>query len=308
MRKDYNNGEPERRGDERNYQKYLDRVAEMKAAIARKESDIAALQARTGQAAAVRPAASPAVARRARGRRRDRLRGLRPPGHDGGGGHARRPLRVRQRLVRERARPVAPQRAARLAVRLVRRGRHAARHRGRRGAQRVLHQPLRGAAAPARARPAATRCRCTRSSTRWTARRTCCVELVEIEQQTRQDREERALGQAQANKELIRNLAHEIKNPLGGIRGAAQLLEMEVEITRADRVHAGHHQRGRPAAGAGRPAARAAPQAARGQRRQHPRGLRAGALADPGRVPARAAGASATTTSRSPTSAATASS
>lgn len=55
------------------------------------------------------------------------------------------------------------------------------------------------------------------------------VELVEIEQQTRQDREERALGQAQANKELIRNLAHEIKNPLGGIRGAAQLLEMEME-------------------------------------------------------------------------------
>ena len=55
------------------------------------------------------------------------------------------------------------------------------------------------------------------------------VELVEIEQQTRQDREERALGQAQATKELIRNLAHEIKNPLGGIRGAAQLLEMEIE-------------------------------------------------------------------------------
>ena len=55
------------------------------------------------------------------------------------------------------------------------------------------------------------------------------VELVEIEQQTRQDREERALGQAQVTKELIRNLAHEIKNPLGGIRGAAQLLEMEVQ-------------------------------------------------------------------------------
>ena len=55
------------------------------------------------------------------------------------------------------------------------------------------------------------------------------IELVEIEQQTRQDREERALDQAQVTKELIRNLAHEIKNPLGGIRGAAQLLEMEVE-------------------------------------------------------------------------------
>jgi two-component system, NtrC family, nitrogen regulation sensor histidine kinase GlnL len=55
------------------------------------------------------------------------------------------------------------------------------------------------------------------------------IELVEIEQQTRQEREERALDQAQANKELIRNLAHEIKNPLGGIRGAAQLLQMELE-------------------------------------------------------------------------------
>ena len=55
------------------------------------------------------------------------------------------------------------------------------------------------------------------------------VELVEIEQQTRQEREERALGQASVTKELIRNLAHEIKNPLGGIRGAAQLLEMEIE-------------------------------------------------------------------------------
>ena len=75
------------------------------------------------------------------------------------------------------------------------------------------------------------------------------IELVEIEQQTRQDREERALDQAQVTKELIRNLAHEIKNPLGGIRGAAQLLEMEVEsralheytqviISEADRLQA----------------------------------------------------------------------
>lgn len=55
------------------------------------------------------------------------------------------------------------------------------------------------------------------------------VELLPLEAQARQDREERLIGQAEANKELIRNLAHEIKNPLGGIRGAAQLLEMEVE-------------------------------------------------------------------------------
>lgn len=49
MQKEYNNGEPERRGDERNYQKYLDRVAEMKAAIARKESDIAAIKREIGK-------------------------------------------------------------------------------------------------------------------------------------------------------------------------------------------------------------------------------------------------------------------
>ena len=55
------------------------------------------------------------------------------------------------------------------------------------------------------------------------------VELLPLEQQTRQEREERLLYQAQANKELIRNLAHEIKNPLGGIRGAAQLLQMELD-------------------------------------------------------------------------------
>lgn len=42
--KEFNNGEPERMGGERNYQKYLDRVEEMKAAIARKQSDVAALK------------------------------------------------------------------------------------------------------------------------------------------------------------------------------------------------------------------------------------------------------------------------
>jgi len=55
------------------------------------------------------------------------------------------------------------------------------------------------------------------------------VELIENAQQTRQDREERTLDQVQATKELTRNLAHEIKNPLGGIRGAAQLLAMELD-------------------------------------------------------------------------------
>jgi len=49
LQKDYNNGEPERQGNERNYQKYLDRVNEMKAAIARKEGDIAAIRRELGK-------------------------------------------------------------------------------------------------------------------------------------------------------------------------------------------------------------------------------------------------------------------
>ena len=44
MKAEYNNGEPERQGNEKNYQKYIDRVGDMKAAIGRKESDIAALK------------------------------------------------------------------------------------------------------------------------------------------------------------------------------------------------------------------------------------------------------------------------
>jgi two-component system nitrogen regulation sensor histidine kinase GlnL len=54
------------------------------------------------------------------------------------------------------------------------------------------------------------------------------VEFQQIDQQLRIAREERILDQAQANRALIRNLAHEIKNPLGGIRGAAQLLAREL--------------------------------------------------------------------------------
>ncbi|HEX6322055.1 MAG TPA: nitrogen regulation protein NR(II) [Burkholderiales bacterium] len=55
------------------------------------------------------------------------------------------------------------------------------------------------------------------------------VELRPIEQQLRLAREERLVSEQQANRELIRNLAHEIKNPLGGLRGSAQLLERELD-------------------------------------------------------------------------------
>jgi len=62
-----------------------------------------------------------------------------------------------------------------------------------------------------------------------TRRDAVLLEMIEIEQQTRQDREERVQELVTAHKELVRNLAHEIRNPLGGIRGAAQLLELEIE-------------------------------------------------------------------------------
>ena len=54
------------------------------------------------------------------------------------------------------------------------------------------------------------------------------LELHVIDQPLRLAREERVQEQSEANRQLIRNLAHEIKNPLGGIRGAAQLLEHEL--------------------------------------------------------------------------------
>ena len=55
------------------------------------------------------------------------------------------------------------------------------------------------------------------------------LEFRQIDKQLKIAKEERMLDQQQANRELILSLAHEIRNPLGGIRGAAQLLERELE-------------------------------------------------------------------------------
>jgi two-component system nitrogen regulation sensor histidine kinase GlnL len=54
------------------------------------------------------------------------------------------------------------------------------------------------------------------------------LEFHQQDQQMKIVREEKILAHQQLNRELIRNLAHEIKNPLGGIRGSAQLLEREL--------------------------------------------------------------------------------
>jgi len=64
------------------------------------------------------------------------------------------------------------------------------------------------------------------------------LELLPIEQQLKVNREERQLDMSEANRRLMRSLAHEIKNPLGGIRGAAQLLETELR-TREEREYTG---------------------------------------------------------------------
>lgn len=75
------------------------------------------------------------------------------------------------------------------------------------------------------------------------------LELEHIDRHLRISRENRMIAQNAAIRELIRGLAHEIKNPLGGLRGAAQLLESELDndelreytgiiISEADRLRA----------------------------------------------------------------------
>lgn len=75
------------------------------------------------------------------------------------------------------------------------------------------------------------------------------VEMKQVDRQLRITREEGLMAQSSATRALVRGLAHEIKNPLGGLRGAAQLLERELNneelkeythiiISEADRLQA----------------------------------------------------------------------
>ncbi len=57
------------------------------------------------------------------------------------------------------------------------------------------------------------------------------LEFIRLKSQHKLLHKESILSQYEASKSLLRGLAHEIKNPLGGIRGAAQLLERELENT-----------------------------------------------------------------------------
>jgi len=75
------------------------------------------------------------------------------------------------------------------------------------------------------------------------------IEVKDVEQRVLVDRSIRLVDEIETQHELLRNLAHEVKNPLGGLRGAAQLLEAElpdpalteytrVIISEADRLQA----------------------------------------------------------------------
>ena len=70
----------------------------------------------------------------------------------------------------------------------------------------------------------------TRLPDGWTACREAhvLIEIVDVEETLQQDKERMSCELMDANRQLLRNLAHEIKNPLGGIRGAAQLLESDL--------------------------------------------------------------------------------
>jgi len=83
------------------------------------------------------------------------------------------------------------------------------------------------------------------SAQRWAA----LIEVKDLEQRVLVDRSIRLVDEIDTQHELLRNLAHEVKNPLGGLRGAAQLLESElpdpalreytsVIISEADRLQA----------------------------------------------------------------------
>jgi two-component system, NtrC family, nitrogen regulation sensor histidine kinase GlnL len=55
------------------------------------------------------------------------------------------------------------------------------------------------------------------------------LELTDASRRLRIDRENALFAQLEASRSMVRQLAHELRNPLGGIRGAAQLLERQLE-------------------------------------------------------------------------------
>lgn len=76
--------------------------------------------------------------------------------------------------------------------------------------------------------------------------RNLLLEITQVDRHIRIAHEEHLLVQQRAARELLRGMAHEIKNPLGGLRGAAQLLESELpnaELKEYTRVITGEADR-----------------------------------------------------------------
>ena len=202
-----------RSGDERNYARVLERLQPSRTASKPHEKNIEALRRELAQPEplSVRFRSRPRAARHRGGRARRRLRrALRQPG-------GREPARHRRE---EPARPAFPGSCFSNARR------SSAALREAQGDPLGLRRAERDLSALGR-EPLPLTCVVTRIDA------TGLALLVEL----RADRAAAApcargapaSTEQQANRELIRNLAHEIKNPLGGLRGAAQLLERELD-------------------------------------------------------------------------------
>ena len=89
---------------------------------------------------------------------------------------------------------------------------------------------------------------CTINPVRFDGDEKVLIEIVPLDRQLKILKESHLLKEHQATRSMLRGMAHEIKNPLGGLRGAAQLLESELDndelteytriiIKEADRLH-----------------------------------------------------------------------
>ena len=284
MQKEFNNGQPERQGDEKNYQKYLDRVErharrDRAQADRRRRAPARDQEAAAAAAAVIAPASPPAPTSQAAAQAALDLLAtmvavVTPEGEcefvnssfETVLGLSRRSMTrgvvfdwfVDPQVLRETVAAVSnnafstsrletvPE--APLGRRVAARARH--RQPDRRLAQRRLRDRRDRAAEPPGARGA--RARAGRGD-------------------QGADQEPRPRDQEPARRHPRR-------------RAAARDGD---RVAPAHRVHPGDHQGGRPAAAARRSPARAAPEAPRRRQRQHPRGVRAGSRADRRRVPAR---------------------
>lgn len=102
---------------------------------------------------------------------------------------------------------------------------------------------------PGHDEPIVVDCTISPYQSEWQEKKGLLIEFHSVDHQVKIARENAMLSQQEIARSLLRGLAHEIKNPLGGLRGAAQLLARELDsdeqkeytdiiIREADRLHA----------------------------------------------------------------------